>query len=220
MRDIRTEVQGKQVVITMKKEEALPQPTPSPVSNSFSPTQAPVPLPESAPSPVSNSFLPTQTQIPIPTTKQPDLLLPSSAPPPVPNPINSTPPPTPPTLPTSETPQTPSPGTPKSRPSASSSVLNLIVTQSGTPKIIPPTIISSAGGSVTGYVVAPGTTLIPGGPEVTLQGNIGGAIASGIGYTNSPVFTGGGRLVHNSLLISVGGLVCSVLAEFVGVWLF
>ena len=95
----------------------------------------------------------------------------------------------------------------------------LVLTVSGVATTISPTIISGATGSVTAYVLGPGTTLVEGGSALTLPyttlsipaqsqtssgtgiststtgGAIGGAIASGIGMNPPATATGFARKV-------------------------
>ena len=90
-----------------------------------------------------------------------------------------------------------------------------VVTLSGIPRTIQPTVIPSGQGSVTAFILGPGTTIIEGGSPVTLagttiiqggstvmqagttislaapkpspttSGGVGNAVASGIGYTGA-----------------------------------
>jgi hypothetical protein len=107
------------------------------------------------------------------------------------------------------------------------------VTLSGTAITIAPTVISGSGGSSIAYVLGSGTTLVPGGPAVTLidggtvslptnfagpgstTSGVGGAIESGLGYTG-PQYTGSGAPAHGRgplwLLSLIYGAIVMLLA--------
>jgi hypothetical protein len=122
--------------------------------------------------------------------------------------------------------------------SGSNTPSSLVVTLGGKATTILPTVIPGSQGSVTAFILAPGSTLIAGGTAITLSdttlslpgpsktgsgkgsnsasstitstGGVGGAIASGLGYT-APVSTGqAGRVfIHDSLLLVIGLLAGS-----------
>ena len=87
----------------------------------------------------------------------------------------------------------------------------LVLELGGTLTTIAPTIIPNAGstGSITAYILGPGSTLVHGGspatvsgtavsaPGGTTTGGVGGAIASGLGYT--------GPLAADSIASSIRG---------------
>jgi hypothetical protein len=108
-------------------------------------------------------------------------------------------------------------GTPVIVPAAASTSLTpLIVTISGSAVTISPTVVANptGTGSITGFVIGPGTTLTPGevttidGSRISVpvvatgNGGIGGAIASGLGYTG-PLSTGMGSVVGPNLPLGV-----------------
>lgn len=105
----------------------------------------------------------------------------------------------------------------------------LVISFGGTPTTIAPTIIRNpdSTGSVTAFVLGPGSTLVVGGPAITVSGTtirapgtatttdglgVGGAIISGLGYT--------GPLANDSLANSIRGpdLPLWMLAAVAGVF--
>jgi hypothetical protein len=126
--------------------------------------------------------------------------------------------------------------------SGSNTPSSLVLTIGGKPTTIAPTVIAGAMGSVTAFVVGPGSTIVEGGVALTLSdttislpapsktgsgtaaaastgtttstGNIGGAIASGLGYTSPPEVSTNlaGRTSINISLFFITAFLSVVLA--------
>lgn len=100
----------------------------------------------------------------------------------------------------------------------------LVLDVGGQKTTIAPTVIAGPQGPITGFVVAPGSTLLPGGSPIVISGTtlslpigsesvvgtetsisttsttlgIGDVIASGIGFTSAPAVSTGGSSHHGS----------------------